>query len=931
MNRAYSSSDHTNPTQEGLGAENLRSVDFAPRHEPLRDDVRWLGALVGRILREQEGDALYERVEQARREAIAVREGGELDRLEAVRDLDPATAGLLARAFSTYFQVVNLAEKTHRIRRRLDYEHEGLVQPASFAARVAELDELGVDASVIADALQELRLEPVFTAHPTEALRRSVLDKEQRIARWLVDRMETTSAREREDLEAQIHQEVTSGWQTAEQLPGRPTVQDEREHVLYYLSRVLFRVVPRIYEDLERALGGMESRGGPVPVPSFIRFGSWVGGDMDGNPNVDADSLRAALRRHRELALALHRTELSRLAERLTQTDDRIAVSAELSSLEADLRDAFPTAVAAAEADMPYRRVLAGMAAKLDATVSGDTDGYPLAADLDADLAVLQASLEENRGRDAGVFQVRRARRRLQTFGFHLVMLDCRQDAELHRIAVGELLGDRGWADRTVAERLDGLERALAADAPPPVSEPGAELALCLDVLAAIADSKEQFGSEAIGPYIISMAQNLDDILSVILLARAAVARVDASRWTDAPDLEIVPLFETVDDLERGPSVLDALADHPVTASHLEQIAARRDWRRPRQMVMVGYSDSCKDGGLAASRWALQRGQAAMVEVADRQGFRLEVFHGRGGTIGRGGGNTDQALLASPRGSVGGTLRVTEQGEVIDEKFGLRPIALRTLDRTAGSLLLATLRDQGEIDLDSAPAADREEEILELIAAASRVRYRGLVADDPRFFAYFREATPIDVIERLQFGSRPSSRRDQKGIEDLRAIPWVFSWTQSRHVLPGWFGLGSGLAAAREEFGLDALRSLDRSSRFFSNLLSDAEMALAKADLGIASGYARLAVNASPFEVVETEFDDTVSQILEIREAPRLLDRATTLRRAIRLRNPYIDPMSWLQIDLLARWRASDRADDELLGGLIATVNGIARGLQNTG
>ena len=912
-------------TQDGLGAENLRSVDFEPRHEPLRDDVRWLGALVGQILREQEGDALYERVEQARREAIAVRESGEPDRLEAVRDLSPEQASLLARAFSTYFQVVNLAEKTHRVRRRLAYEADGRSQPASFAARVEELREDGVDGSSIQSALRELRLEPVFTAHPTEALRRSVLDKEQRIARWLVDRMQTTSTRTRAVLEARILGEVTSGWQTAEQLPGRPTVEDEREHVLYYLSRVLYRVIPRIYEDLERAIGEVDG----AKVPSFIRFGSWVGGDMDGNPNVDADSLRGALARHRELALKLHLSELASLGERLTQTEDRVTVSEALERLEGSLTSTFGDAISRAEADMPYGRVLAGMRAKLVAASAGAPEGYESAQALDRDLEVVEQSLVEHHGVHAGVFSVRRARRRVQTFGFHLVTLDCRQDAELHRAAVADLLGDPDWPERGAAERTQVLEALLAAESAPPVSASGPDLALCVDVLAAVAESTRRFGAGAIGPYIISMAQDLDDVLTVLLLARTAAAREDADRWSETPDLEVVPLFETVDDLERGPGVLDALARHPILSAHLQEIARRRDWSKPRQMVMVGYSDSCKDGGLAASRWALQRAQAAMVEVAERRGFRLEVFHGRGGTIGRGGGNTDQAMLASPKGSVGGTLRVTEQGEVIDEKFGLRPIALRTLDRTSGSLLLATLRDLGI----SAAEEERsgESEILEAVAAASRSRYRGLVAEDPRFFDYFRQATPIDVIERLRFGSRPSARRDQKGIEDLRAIPWVFSWTQSRHVLPGWFGLGSGLESARQEFGLDTLRALVASSRFFSNLLSDAEMALAKSDLGIARGYANLAEDPSPMEDIQAEFDRTVEEILAIREASRLLDHATTLRRAIRLRNPYIDPMSWLQIDLLARWRASERSDEELFDGLVSTVNGIARGLQNTG
>ena len=933
---------------DSTGGEPLRHVEFERRHEPLREDVRWLGAMVGGVLREQGGDGLFERVEAARTGAIAGRElhhgAFERSHVEALSELEPQEAQDLVRAFSTYFQVVNLAEKTHRIRRRRAYQQAAVFQPASFAARLEELKTAGHSFEDVCALLETLVVEPVFTAHPTEATRRSLLEKEQRVARLLVDRLTETTPQQEIAIQDQIRAEVTAGWQTVEHTVARPTVADEREHVLFYVGRVLFRVVPRFYEDLSRALVDVY---GPVAegyrVPPIVRFSSWVGGDMDGNPNVGADTIEATLVRHRELVLDLYRSELASLEKRLTQTEGRVAFEPALLERIDVLGEALPEALAAVPVrhrEMPYRVFLALVGARLAATKRDQECGYQGPEEFATDIELVARSLKGHRGEHAGLFSVERTLRRIETFGFHLAGLDCRQDAELHREALSELLDDQDWLSKNAATRADVLRQRLQGRAHQiDASSLSAGSTSCLEVFQTIARCRRRFGTHAIGPFIISMAEDVDDVLSVLALAQMArgLGGSDAVAQQERSDesssggslqapvaLDVAPLFETVPDLERSPQVLENLANDPVYSAHLER-------RGSRQMVMLGYSDSCKDGGIGASRWALQRGQGALVSIAERHGLRLVLFHGRGGTIGRGGGNTDQALFASPRGSVAGSLRVTEQGEVIDEKFGLRPIALRTLDRSAGALLIATCRDVQLPDLNGPRRSSEDVSLMDQLALSSRKHYRALVTDDPRFFAYFREATPVDVIERLQLGSRPSSRRSQSGIEDLRAIPWVFSWTQCRHLLPGWFGLGTGLEAVQEAAGIKCLRRWLKEWPFFANLVADAEMALAKADMGIGAAYAQLSSEHALFEDVRREFDRAVGLVLEVREANELLSQAPTLRRAIRLRNPYIDPMSHLQIDLLSRWRETDRTDSELQNALIATVNGIARGLQNTG
>lgn len=913
-------------------------VHFPPKDAPLRADVSALGALVGDVIREQGGDELFRRVESARTAAIRRREGdssGEEELVALIRDRSPHEADQLVRSFSMYFQVVNMAEKVHRIRRRRDYLREGRPQPESLHDIVARLEKAGLSLSSLLELLTRVSVEPVFTAHPSQATRATLLEKQQRIARSLVDRLDPslTPEEERAALE-RIRAEVTAGWQTEEHQRERPGVLEELDHVLFHLIEIVYQIVPSFYETLVDALSkvydavgwdldgvdadGEDDAGARSRVPNVIRFASWVGGDMDGNPNVTADTIRAALAEQRGMILCRYRRECQELASRLSQSLSRVSVNDELlariDAYRALLEEAYES-IPARYRDMPYRVLLRLMAGRLDATIAGGSAGYATGGELCEDLRLVLSSLEMNRGSLAGAFAVRRALRRAETFGFHLATLDVRQNANVHRRVLARLLGSSNWTRLSAQERTRLLSEALGGDGG--TSDADAEAQGTLDVFRAIAECQARYGRRAIGPYIISMTEGPDDVLSVLLLARRAGLMDEKG----SVPLDIAPLLETVGDLEGAGAILQALFADEAYRIHLEG-------RGGHQLVMVGYSDSNKDGGLAASRWALQRAQEDLVRVAKAADVRLTIFHGRGGTIGRGGGKTHHAVLAAPRGAVDGRLRVTEQGEVIDDKYGLRGIAQRTLERTVGAVMMTTA-----IEHESDDREERWCSIMQQVAQTSREAYVSLVYDEPRFVEYFRSATPIDVIERMPIGSRPPSRSEGDRIGELRAIPWVFAWTQSRHLLPGWFGLGSGLQRAVERFGEDAVRDMVTEWPFMRLLIDDAEMVLAKADMPIAARYSGLAgeIGSEIFPLIRSEHELTVEMVTLLKGTRGLLDQDPTLQRSIRLRNPYVDPMSLLQIDLLGRWRDNGREDEGLFDALLSTVRGIAHGLQNTG
>lgn len=893
-------------------------LEFAEADDLLRDDVRRLGALVGEMLAEQGSPALLEEVEAVRRAAIARREAGlpvdELaDRLSRI-PLDDAEA--LVRAFAAYFGAINLAERVHRIRRRRDYQREdGAPQPGGLHAVLAALREAGVGADEVRALLPRLRIEPVFTAHPTEAMRRALLEKERDIVRRLVADIDRgrTPAERASDLE-RIRQALTAAWQTSEAPPTRPTVVDEMEHVGFYLGDVLYRVLPAYYRAFDEALQAVY--GEPVALPTVLRFGTWVGGDMDGNPNVGADTILATLAAQRAQVLGNYGQDLAKLMSVLTQTADRAGIDPAVAQRLEDYRARLPEAarrLKPRQADMVYRQLLDMMRARLQATDDETGAGYADAAEFIADLELIAASLRRHRGERAGLYALERVLLRARSFGFHLARLDLRQDSAVHDAAIAALAGAGDWAERDVAARTRDLHAWIEGAAPR--GEPDETAERTLAVFGAVRDARARYGEHAFGPYIISMSRTAADALAVLALARRAGCVEDG----EVP-LDVAPLFETVDDLQAAPAVMRSLFDDPIYRRHL---AARGD----RQTVMLGYSDSAKDGGLLASRWALQRTQVELTALAREAGVRIVFFHGRGGSVSRGGGKTERAIIAAPRGSVDGSLRVTEQGEVIHRKYGIRALALRNLEQTTGAVLRASLRPR--------PPEAREaqwRECMGELAAASRRHYRALVHEREDFVAYFRAATPIDVIERLQIGSRPSRRRDG-GIGNLRAIPWVFAWSQNRSGLTGWYGVGTALREGIERRGLDALQAMARDWPFFAATLDDIEMLLAKSDLDIFERYSRLAggAHAAFFPGIAAEFARTRDAILAIKQRDSILADDYRLRLSIRLRNPYVDPISLLQVELLRRWRAGGSADEATLRALIATVNGISAGIQNTG
>ncbi|MGY0651005.1 phosphoenolpyruvate carboxylase [Luteimonas sp. A537] len=909
------------------GAPLREQLDFADTDALLRDDVRRLGAMVGDMLAEQVSPALLDQVESVRRAAIARREGGEpVDALAAeLARVSPQNADALVRAFSAWFGAINLAERVHRIRRRRDHQRsdEG-PQPGGLEAVLASLHADGVGLDEVQALLPRMWVEPVFTAHPTEAVRRALLAKERVIVERLVadiDRARTPE--ERLSDESRIRQALATTWQTSEAPMLKPTVTDEVDHIGHYLG-VLFRVLPAFYEVFADAV---ESAWGErIELPDVLRFGTWVGGDMDGNPNVGAATIEAALAAQRTQVLGQYRDELHALGQVLTQTRDRAGVDAGVEARLAAYRDLMPGAAAklrARQADMPYRQLMELMSARLEATADEDgaaiAHAYAGAPEFLADIDMIDASLANHRGEHAGRFALQRLRRRVTSFGFHLAALDLRQDSAAHDAALGALERVADWAGQSLDSRLARLHALM--ESPRPAAPAAEAAASALDVFRRVTSARARYGDNAFGPYIVSMSRTAADALAVLALARIAgcVEYGDGREAGEVP-LDVAPLFETVDDLEAAADVMRALFDDPVYRRH---VRARGD----RQVVMLGYSDSAKDSGLMASRWALQRAQVDLMRLAREAGVRLVFFHGRGGSVSRGGGKTGRAIIAAPRGTVGGRLRVTEQGEVIHRKYGIRALALRNLEQMAGAVLRASLRPR-----PADPRVRGWRAIADVLAADSRACYRALVHEDPGFDAYFRAATPVDVIERLQIGSRPSRRRDG-GIANLRAIPWVFSWSQNRSGLTGWYGVGHALERGIALHGVEVMAEMARDWPFFAAMLDDVEMLLAKSDIDIFERYSRLAgdAHAAFFPGIAAEFARTRAAILAIKGQADLLDDDYRLRLSIRLRNPYVDPISLLQVELLRRWREGGREEGELQRALFATVNGIAAGIQNTG
>ncbi len=944
---------------------------------PLRRDVRSLGTLLGEVLREQAGDALFHAVEDLRRTAIARREADSepssddsrarsrshmQQALLSVHALtcDLTTSYQLARAFSFYFELINLAETNHRKRRRLatQLSAETAPQRGSLRGTLRALKLAGTPRAEIFDLLGRICVWPIFTAHPTEVARRSVMFKRRRISELLekLDRIPVAAAG-LDALEHDMVAEITALWQTDDVRIARPTVRDEIRMALDYYDASLFDTLPVLYTEVASALeeeypaiaDGAEARITPslATLPQLIRFGSWIGGDRDGNPFVDAATTRDALTSARSLLFRHYRERLQVLFDQLGSSIQQIPVTQDVEALinryllqlEGDADSAGSLAATLGDRFQfeRLRLLIVCVMARLGFTTAFTlpiaTPRLPLytrAQELLADLTILRDSLVANKGERLSALLIDPLLIEVKTYGLHLQTLDLRQHARVHAAALDEL-----------AHLREGSGAALPAALTPQTAEVFA-------TFRAIAELKRSFPPEAIRYYIISGASTSEDARNVIRLARLGGVQVEASEATPElpgdPGLQPVPLFESIEDLQHAPVICRELWTSPDYQPLLES------WGR-RQEVMLGYSDSNKDGGMITSTWEIWKAHRALHEVARECGITLQLFHGRGGTVGRGGGPTHRSIFAQPINAFTGELRLTEQGEVLNWKYSDVVLAERNLELMIAASLDAlgrpdiTLQDSPETPHLTGEILPAWEAALDRLSAISFAFYKKHIVDNPETFTYFEQATPVAELEHARIGSRPAKRKDagaskQRTMADLRAIPWVFGWMQSRHLVPAYFGVGHAIKTFLDEKpeNLDLLRTMARDFPLFLDIVRNVELALAKADFGIARLYAALvedaAVRDRVFSVLEHEFLLTYDMILKVTGQTELLETNQVLLQSIRLRNPYVDPMSLLQVDLLRRKRglAAGQAVDAVLDRAItATINGIAAGLRNTG
>jgi phosphoenolpyruvate carboxylase len=922
------------------------SPDDRAGDAPLRDDIRLLGRVLGEVIGEQAGPDVLELVESTRVEAFKIRRS-EVDRAELAErldGLDVRSANHVIRAFSHFSLLANLAEDIHHERRRRFHRREGSPpQKGSLAATLELLDRAELPADDVARELTGALVCPVVTAHPTEVRRKTISDVQRQITELIRQRDRTaTGEGDDEQWSAKLWRSVLTLWQTALLRLSKLRLSDEIDEALRYYELSLFDVVPAINAELRRALNQRWPDAGLLPRPMLLP-GSWIGGDRDGNPFVDADALRRATARQAETALTHHLAELEALRTELSMSDRLVTPTQELYALAEASRDDLPF-----RADEPYRRALTGIAGRLAATavvVLGRVPGptpevelppYESPDELRADLDVVDASLRSHGAGALAEDRLLRLREAVEVFGFHLCGLDMRQNSAVHEEVVGELLAWAGVCDDYAA--LDEAARVelLAGELTlrRPLVRPGAELSDTargeLDVLTAAADRVALLGPRTIPNYVISMCDSVSDVLEVAVLLKEVGLLDPGAEGGPACSVGISPLFETIEDLQSGGSTLAALLDQPL---YRAMLAARG----AIQEVMLGYSDSNKDGGYLAANWALYRAELDLVEVARREGIRLRLFHGRGGTVGRGGGPSYEAIRAQPPGAVAGALRITEQGEVIAAKYADPDLARRNLEALVAATLESTLLDVEGLGDDAEPAYA----LLDDLAARAQQAYRALVHETPGFVEWFRAATPIGELAELNIGSRPPSRKAGDSIADLRAIPWVFSWSQARIMLPGWYGTGSALESyvngndgGSPDHKLSRLQELHRRWPFFRTVLSNMGMVLAKTDLGLAARYAELVpdeeLRARVFDQITAEHERTCRMLLAITGDDRLLADNPSLARSIRNRFPYLEPLHHLQVEMLRRRRGGD--DDELTRRNIQlTINGIATALRNSG
>jgi phosphoenolpyruvate carboxylase len=888
--------------------------------ESLRKEIRLLTTRLGAVVREQSGEKVFVAIEELRQLSKRIRQRADPELIEtsrrAVSRLQPGEATAVAHAFSLFFHLVNLCEERQRIRRLREYERHEHGAPMSLRSTLAALRQARVPASALSALLKSMRVEPVLTAHPTEAKRRSVMNHLWAIAGAL-DRSDSGAVPEA--LDAQIE----ALWLTEEvrERPVTPEVEVESE--LVYLEKTIYDLAGGLWERVRDELG--RSKFKVAEPPPFIRFGSWVGGDRDGNPTITPDFSLRVVEEVQRSVLKFYRLSTERLLSLLSfPCDPRNPMRALRRSLERDF-DVLPALRSVEQSDQPrelLRHKLRMMLGRLDRTAAGIAGGYRHARDFADDARLIENSVLELGGARVAGLGPRRLRVAVEVFGFHGVALDFRQHSAPVRESAGRILEARGRPTGPDEERVRAIRETVSAT--PASDAPDSEV---LREFRALRGIQQGYGQEASHRFILSMSSSAADIWNAVLLAHTA-GLVTGERGRLRSSIDFVPLFETYDDLERCPRLLDELLGDPLYRSLVES-------RAGFQEVMLGYSDSVKDAGYVAANWALYRAQDGLTRTADRHGVRLGFFHGKGGSIDRGGGVSYRAVQAQPHSAPGGRLRITEQGEVISLKYSNPVIAERNLEQLVASVIGANLFHHARVRRSK---LERWQASASDLADYSRAFYRELIYDTPEFPQYFYQATPIDLIEHLPLGSRPARRLTGRDLRDLRAIPWVFAWTQSRHFLPSWYGLGYALDRYGQDKGpkgLGWLREMYRHWPFFSVLLDNAEASLAKTDLFIASRYAQLVrparLGEAIFGRIEEEYQRSRRMVLLVAERSQLLARQPVLAESIRLRNPYVDPLNLLQIRFLDEWRSARKPRPELLRALQVTVGGIAFGMKSTG
>jgi phosphoenolpyruvate carboxylase len=908
---------------------------------PFHRDIRELGTILGRVLIEQEGKEFFDLEEQLRSLTKSLRSNYSLEtkcEIDALIDsLDLNKAGKIVRAFLYYFLLSNTADEVHRIRRQRAHAiSSGTPQRGSMEDAVSELSKSGHAFNFVMQILNIIKVVPVFTAHPTEATRQTILRKILNISELLLRRETTTlTPDELSDLRNQLHAEITMLWQTNEIRMNKVTVHDEIRRGLFFFGEILYDAIPVLYERLNRTLKNVFDV--EITVPVILKFGSWIGGDRDGHPLVTADVTKTAFQLQKKQIISLYMKDMDVLYGTMSSSTRLVKASQEMiDSVEIDkinLSEQLTEGNLKDQSEI-YRVKVFLIYHKLKNILEEKGHCYMSSEELVHDLEVMYHSLLANKGEIIAESRIVPLIYKAKTFGFHLASLDIRQSSSVLLKAVSELLGaseiEGNFSGLNESTRIRILTREILNAGP--IANPNLSLSSgATEVLSefdSIVYGKDYAGEEACNDYIISMSSSVSDVLTAMLFAKEnGLVKVQEGKVSRSR-LDILPLFETIEDLRRAHVVLTDLFKNDAYIQHLRL-------RGMVQKIMIGYSDSNKDGGIVTSNFELIKAQINLKKVCDKFGIKLVLFHGRGGSVSRGGGPLNQAILSQPIGTIEGEIKITEQGEMIFVKYAMPEIALRNIELTTSAVLLSTAKYKS----GAKDSHKKYLSVFEVISETAMVHYRELV-DHPDFLEYFRGVTPIDVIERIEIGSRPPSRNDGTNLKDLRAIPWVFAWTQNRQLISGWYGFGYSLMKAVEE-GVVSWKDLSEMYdhwEFFKALTDNVEMVLMKSDMVIGREYLRLCgnrkISEKIFELIKDEYDRACKAVLNITGERNLLDSNPSLQRSLRMRNPYIDPISLVQIKFLQMFR-DERLENgkrqEILDLLRSTVNGIAAGMRNTG